>query len=338
MSAVFERKKEKNKKIYNYLCREFNNVYLEKPTIFDRSTVEEFDYRFFSGQLVDESCIIQIIEHGSYDDIDELKYITPNLKDLKSIDQKSHIPLDVPVIFLSGRIGYSSLMMPDNQIEETIPIIDELKYNSLLTPINRNKQIQKVSHKLRILHKKYLEIQIKEFEEIMQTKSPSEKPSYQDAIKDLKKEIKAVYGFFNPYKFKKGQTINKYLTFMQGKNAPEDGRTRGIFDILGQDYFESYVNENKSIQGNDNGTSYTVINLGDVIHYMYLQMKKVPKYFIVVDHSCSDLGIELKETINQNVFTKNFYNKHLNVQKRSFNKTRSISKSKLRNSVKRHSI
>jgi hypothetical protein len=131
---------------------------------------------------------------------------------------------------------------------------------------------------------------------------------------------------------------------MQGKNAPEDGRTRGIFDIIGQDYFESYVNDNKSIQGNDNGTSYTVINLGDVIHYMYLQMKKVPKYFIIVDHSCSNLGIELREAVNEDKYAKNFYNKHLNVQKRSFNKgfSKTISKSKsklsVKRSLKRHSI
>jgi hypothetical protein len=154
MSISFERKKQKNKKIYNYLSKEFNNVYLEKPTIFDTTIIEEFDNRIFSGQLIDESCIIQIIEHGSYDDIDDLKHsISPNKKSSKDEKIKSHIPLDVPVILLSGRIGYSNLMMPDNQIEETIPIIDGLKYNSLLTPINRDKQIQKVSHKLRVLHK-----------------------------------------------------------------------------------------------------------------------------------------------------------------------------------------
>jgi hypothetical protein len=326
MSARFERKKLKNKKIYNYLSREFNNVYLGKPTIFDTTIIEDFDYRIFSGQLVDESCIIQIIEHGSYNDIDELKHSITPTDILNFKEQKSHIPLDVPVILLSGRIGYDSLMMPDNQIQESVPIIDELKYNSLLSPINRNKQIQKVSHKLRALHKKYLEIQIKEFEEIMETKSPSERQSYKDAIKELNKEIKAIYGFFNPYKFKKGENINKYLTFMQGKNAPEDGRTRGIFDIVGQDYFQSYVDDNKSIQGNTNGTSYTVINLGDLIHYMYLQMKKVPKYFIIVDHSCSGLGIELRETVNQNKYAKNFYNKHLNVLKRSFSLNKRKSK------------
>jgi len=59
---------------------------------------------------------------------------------------------------------------------------------------------------------------------------------------------------------------------------------------------------------------------------MYLKMDKVPKYFIVVDHSCSGLGIELRERVNQYKYAKNFYNKHLNVQKRSFNKTKRKSK------------
>jgi hypothetical protein len=233
------------------------------------------------------------------------------------------------VILLSGKIGYSSYMMPDEQIEESISIIDELKYNSLLTSINRKKQIQKVAHKLRILHKDYLQIQIDQISELTKQETNSEIIlSNKNSIKQLKREMRMIYGFFNPYHLKKGDTIQKYLTFMEGDDAPEHGRTRGIFDINGNDYFNSYVSSNKSIKGSMNDVKYTVINLGDMIHYMYLKMNRVPKYFIVIDHSCSELGIELRETLNKNKYAKNFYNKHLNVQKRSFsfNKTKKHTK------------
>ena len=344
-NKIFEKIKEKNITSYNTLSREYNNLYLGKVSEFQKDNIDEFDENIFDGKLINECGIIQIIEHGSYDDIDELKHnfdlFPETYKNGKKIlspigIKKSHTPLPVPVIFISGKIGYSSYMMPDEQIEDSVPIIDQLKYNSLLTSINQKKQIQKVAHNLRLLHKHYLQVQIDEITEINKQETNQEIiDSNKLSIKLLKKEMKMIYDFFNPYNFKKGSTINKYLTFMEGKNAPEYGRTRGIFDINGSDYFESYVNENKSLKGvMDDSVRYTIINLGDLIHYMYLKMDRIPKYFIIIDHSCSGLGIELRETLNQtnqgqNKYAKNFYNKHLNVQKRSFsfNKTRKIKRS-----------
>lgn len=325
----FEKIKNKNKIDYNRLSKEYNQLYLRKDTGFTKSTgftkddITNFDDSVFNGKLINECGILQIIEHGEYNDIDELKHtLSPDLS-----GTKKHHPLPVPVIFLSGRIGYSSFMMPDEQIEDSIPIIDELKYNSLLTSINRKKQVQKIAHELRLLHKHYLQLQIDEITEII--KRQPDKDIIQEnkiAIKQLKQEMKMTYGFFNPYHLKKGDTIQKYLTFMEGETAPEHGRTRGIFDINGNDYFDSYVSTNKSIKGTMNDVRYTVINLGDLIHYMYLKMDRVPKYFIIVDHSCSNLGIELREILNQNKYAKNFYNKHLNVQKRSISKTKKRTK------------
>ena len=156
--SSFDRIKQRNQTSYNALSREHNKSYLGQPTYIDRDTIKEYDEDVFDGQLINESCVLQVIEHGKYNDIDILKH---NVNSTNFLSKKSHFPLDVPVIHLSGRIGYDSYMMPDEQIEETVPIINELHYNSLLTPINRKKQIQKVAHKLRLLHKKYLKIQIK---------------------------------------------------------------------------------------------------------------------------------------------------------------------------------
>jgi hypothetical protein len=343
MSAItksFEKIKEKNKKAYDSVSKEYNQLYLGKYSDFTKEDITDFDDSVFDGNLINESGIIQIIEHGTYNDIDELKHSISGTK--------KHHPLPVPVIFISGQIGYSSFMMPNEQIEDSVPIIDKLKYNSLLTHINKKKQIQKVAHELRVLHKDYLQIQIDEIIEMIKEQSDLDQIELnKSAIKQLKKEMKMSYGFFNPYHFKKGDTINKYLTFMEGENAPENGRIRGIFDLNGADYFESYVNDNKALKGTMDDVKFTMINLGDLIHYMYLKMNRVPKYFIVVDHSCSNLGIELRETVNEKKYAKNFYNKHLNVQKRSFslNKTRRVLSKKSRGSKgsrisykRRHSI
>lgn len=319
----FEKIKDKNILQYNNISKEYNKLYLGKQTHFKKDTISEFDDSIFDGNLINECGILQIIEHGEYNDIDQLKH---TLSQDKSGSKKHH-PLPVPVIFLSDRIGYSSFMMPDDQIEDSIPIIDELKYNSLLTSINRKKQLQKIAHELRLLHKHYLQVQIDEVIEI--NKRQTDKDIIEEnksSIKELKKEMKMIYGFFNPYHLKKGDTIQKYLTFMEGESAPENGRTRGIFDINGNDHFDSYVSSNKSVKLSMNDVRHTVINLGDLIHYMYLKMDQIPKYFIVIDHSCSNLGIELRETLNENKYAKNFYNKHLNVQKRSFNRTKKRTK------------
>lgn len=315
----FEKIKEKNKRTYQTISKEYNKLYLGKETDFNKEDITEFDDSVFDGDLINECGILQIIEHGEYNDIDQLKHTISGMSRTFGRSDKKHHPLPVPVIFLSGRIGYSSIMMPDDQIEDSIPIIDELKYNSLLTQLNRKKQLQKIAHELRLLHRHYLNVQINEINKINEEQTDKEViEENKIAIKELKKEMKMTYGFFNPYRFKKGHTIQKYLTFMEGESAPEHGRTRGIFDIKGSDYFNSYVSENKSVKVIQDGITHTVINLGDLIHYTYLKMNRVPKYFIVIDHSCSDLGIELRETVNQNKYAKHFYNKHLNVQKRSF--------------------
>jgi len=323
----FEQIKDENKIAYNRLSRDYNRSYL-KESNFNKEDIKEFDDSVFDGNLINECGILQIIEHGEYNDIDELKHtITRKSRNIERSETKSHHPLPVPVIFLSGRIGYSSFMMPDEQIEDSIPIIDELKYNSLLTPVNRKKQLQKIAHELRLLHKHYLKVQMDDINEIIEDQTDKEIiQENENIIKQFKKEMKMTYGFFNPYHLKKGDTLQKYLTFMEGENAPEHRRTRGIFDINGSDYFDSYVSSNKSIKITMNDVRHTVINLGDLIHYMYLKMDRIPKYFIVIDHSCSNLGIELRETINETKYAKHFYNKHLNVQKRSFNKTKKHTK------------
>ena len=71
-----------------------------------------------------------------------------------------------------------------------------------------------------------------------------------------------------------------------------------------------------------------MVHLGDFIHFCYEYMEHVPKYFIIVDHSCTSLGLDLKDKISPGKFTKNFYNKHLSVQKRSYSKKKTKSKSK----------
>jgi hypothetical protein len=312
----FEKMKEKNKRAYNMISKEYNQLYIGKESDFTKEDIKVFDDTIFDGNLINECGILQIVEHGEYNDIDQLKHTISRKSRTKS--PKSHYPLPVPVIFLSGRIGYSSFMMPDEQIEDSVPIIDELKYNSLLTPLNHKKQVQKIAHELRLLHKHYLQVQIDEITEIIKQQTGEVVEENKNIIKQLKREMKMIYGFFNPYHFKKGETIQKYLTFMEGKNAPEYGRTRGIFDINGNDHFQSYVDDNKSLKQMNGDIKHTIINLGDLIHYMYLNMDRIPKYFFVIDHSCSNLGIELRETLNENKYAKNFYNKHLNVQKRSF--------------------
>jgi len=264
----FETIKDRNKLEYNTIAREYNRSYGDSDLTKD--DIKDFDDSVFDGKLINECGIIQIIEHGAYNDIDELKHKSHKSDKLHKFDKfdkspKSHHPLPVPVIFLSGKIGYSSFMMPDEQIEASVPIIDELAYNSLLTPINRKKQIQKVAHKLRLLHKHYLQLQIDKLL-LIETTDPRIIEKKKNDIKELKREMKMTYGFFNPYNLKRGDRIHKYLTFMEGEKAPEYERTRGIFDVNGADYFDSYVAENISIKGDMNGTPFTMINLGDLIH------------------------------------------------------------------------
>lgn len=313
--------KQKNQKTYDALSREYNKLYIGQSK--SEIDIKHYDDDIFDGQLINESCVLQVIEHGKYNDIDALKRY--NVSNVLSRTKKSHFPLDVPVIHLSGRIGYDSFMMPDEQIEETVPIIGELQYNSLLTPINRQKQIQKVAHKLRLLHKKYLKVQIQELKdkmkrELQRASSHVEMiEQYKENIKLLQREIKEIYGFFNPYSFKAGQQMNKYLTLFEGPDAPEEGRVRGIFGLDGEEYFHSYVEKYGCYEG-DNGVPFKMIHLGDFLHYCYERMDRTPKYFIIVDHSCSSIGLDLTNQISPTKFTTHFYNKHLSVQKRSFSK------------------
>jgi hypothetical protein len=306
------------------LSREYNKLYIgQSESGIDIDTIKEYDDDIFDGQLINESCVLQVIEHGKYNDIDALKRY--NVTNVLSRTKKSHFPLDVPVIHLSGRIGYDSFMMPDEQIEETVPIIGELQYNSLLTPINRQKQIQKVAHKLRLLHKKYIKVQIQDLKDKMKREIQRASlrveiiEQYKENIKLLQRELKEIYSFFNPYSFKAGQQMNKYLTLFEGPDAPEEGRVRGIFGLDGQEYFHSYVEKYGCYEG-DNGVPFKMIHLGDFLHYCYETMERVPKYFIIVDHSCSSIGLDLTNQISPTKFTKHFYNKHLNIQKRSFSK------------------
>lgn len=332
--SEFDKIKQKNQKTYDTLSREYNKLYLGQPSGIEIDTIKEFDDDVFDGKLINESCVLQVIEHGEYNDIDALKpYNVSN--ELLPKGTKTHMPLDVPVIHLSGRIGYDSIMMPDEQIEETVPIIGELQYNSLLTQINRQKQIQKVAHKLRLLHKKYLKVQIQELKDkIKEERNEELIEQYKENISLLKKEIKEIYGFFNPYSFKSGQQMNKYLTLFEGPDAPEEGRVRGIFGLDGQEYFHSYVEEYGCYEDEQDGVPFKMIHLGDFLHYCYETMERVPKYFIIVDHSCSSIGLDLTNQISPTKFTKNFYNKHLSVQKRSFSKKKG-SKSKSKSKSKR---
>ena len=331
--SEFDKIKQKNQKTYDALSKQHNKLYLgQSESGINIDTIREYDDDIFDGKLINESCVLQVIEHGKYNDIDDLKRY--NITNVLSKTNRSHFPLDVPVIHLSGRIGSDSFMMPDEQIEETVPIINELNYNSLLTPINRQKQIQKVAHKLRLLHKKYLKIQIEETKrkikrELEKTISRVEMiEQYRENIKLLKKEIDAIYGFFNPYSFKAGQQMNKYLTLFEGPDAPEKDRVRGIFGPDGEEYFDSYIEKYGCYEGENNGIPFKMIHLGDFLHYCYETMERTPHYFIIVDHSCSSIGLDLTDQISPTKFTKNFYNKHLSVQKRSFSRKKSNSRSK----------
>jgi hypothetical protein len=323
--SEFDKLKQKNQKTYDALSRQHNKLYLGQSK--SDLDIKEYDDDIFDGQLINESCVLQVIEHGKYNDIDDLKRY--NITNVLSKTKRSHFPLDVPVIHLSGRIGYDSFMMPDEQIEETVPIISELNYNSLLTPINRQKQIQKVAHKLRLLHKKYLKIQIEEMKyKIKREKNVEMIEQYRENIQLLKKEIDEIYSFFNPYSFKAGQQMNKYLTLFEGPDAPEKDRVRGIFGPDGEEYFDSYIEKYGCYEGEAHGIPFKMIHLGDFLHYCYETMEKTPNYFIIVDHSCSSIGLDLMDQITPTKFTKNFYNKHLSVQKRSFSRKKSKSKSK----------
>ena len=116
----FDKLKQKNKKTYDALSREHNKLYLGKSE--NEVDIREYDDDIFDGKLINESCVLQVIEHGKYNDIDDLKHY--NVTNVLSKTKRSHFPLDVPVIHLSGRIGYDSFMMPDEQIQETVPIIN----------------------------------------------------------------------------------------------------------------------------------------------------------------------------------------------------------------------
>jgi hypothetical protein len=325
--SEFDKLKQKNQKTYDALSRQHNKLYLGQSE--SEIDIKDYDDDIFDGKLINESCVLQVIEHGKYNDIDDLKHY--NITNVLSKTKRSHFPLDVPVIHLSGRIGYDSFMMPDEQIQETVPIISELNYNSLLTPMNRQKQIQKVAHKLRLLHKKYLKVQIEEMKykikkELQRSLRLEMIQQYKENIKLLKKEIDAIYGFFNPYSFKAGQQMNKYLTLFEGPDAPEKDRVRGIFGPDGEEYFDSYIEKYGCYEGEADGIPFKMIHLGDFLHYCYETMERTPNYFIIVDHSCSSIGLDLTDKISPTKFTKNFYNKHLSVQKRSFSRKKSKSK------------
>jgi hypothetical protein len=59
-------------------------------------------------------------------------------------------------------------------------------------------------------------------------------------------------------------------------------------------------------------------------------MERTPKYFIIVDHSCSSIGFGIRDKMTPTKFTKNFYNKHLGVEKRSYSRKKSRSKKSTR--------
>jgi hypothetical protein len=102
--SPFDRIKRRNQTSYNALSREHNKLYLGQPTYIGPNTIKEYDEDVFDGQLINESCVLQVIEHGKYNDIDVLKHNVNS----SFLSKRSHFPLDVPVIHISGRIGHDS--------------------------------------------------------------------------------------------------------------------------------------------------------------------------------------------------------------------------------------
>ena len=73
----FDKLKQKNQKTYDALSREYNKLYLQTPTNVTLETIKQYDDDTFDGKLINESCILQVIEHGKYNDIDALKFFIP---------------------------------------------------------------------------------------------------------------------------------------------------------------------------------------------------------------------------------------------------------------------
>lgn len=292
-----EKNIQKNKNQYDKLCLEYNKLFVGQHTDITSDTAYEYDSNLFNEELILESCILRINSDLCYtiDEINKLNKLKSSGFD-KLKYTNSHIPLDVPVILLSGKIGY------DNETVESIEaiedIIDELYYNSLLIQSNQNKQIEQVAHNLRMLHKKYLEKEIEQIEEIDESDSDVDT----DQIKEIQKEIKMINGTFNPQYFDKKQFINKYMII-------DDNYFKGIFDSNGTDYFQSYLNENKYLELHIDNGIFKIINISDMIHYVYLKMKKIPKYFIIIEHSCSGLDFDFNSS-KLIKYSKHFYKKH----------------------------
>ena len=72
--SIIDELKKQNIVRYNGISKAYNKLYLGQPTGITIEDIQAFDEQTFDGKLINESCVLQVIEHGEYNDIDALKF------------------------------------------------------------------------------------------------------------------------------------------------------------------------------------------------------------------------------------------------------------------------
>lgn len=372
------RSKSKSRIDIEELKRRYNDLYNHrKKNTHEIDKIKEEIYNY-EPNLKDESFVFTLNTHGSYDDMDSYKKekpmfnrISSNTHDMYRIieqyKQRKLPELPVPVYIISGApIG----MTYNEMFEETVKgkkvynhtaqinIVDELMFNSFLTPMNREKQFIDVSNKLRQLYlhgtklkmaayEKYIrdikpklqELELELESELYENEELNEKiaqlskyvsDSYKK-IEHCKEIIRHIDGAFNIHRFKKGDVTGKF--FSEDVNRHED---LGIFTVRSEkDWLNQYEYYKRKDQQkwfyekivNGKLVEKFYFSLDDFLDWHYSTSTKKPEYYVIVDFSCSIIrnqGFHVNATAIKQ-YVKSYRKRHLNVAKRSFNKTSRLS-------------
>ena len=330
----------------------YNQLYSQKKTKeLDkiRKDIYNYDETHLDGRLKKESFILNINTHGTYDISDKYKTDVPlfetiptntNHEILAKFKKKELPKLPVPVYIISGApIGMSFYDLFKENVkgktvynyEEYRSIVDEFTYHSLLNSMNREKQLQDISHQLRELYLLAATIHIEKVKEYINYQKSIEKniePEVYTYLQRYQNIINHIHSSFNIHRFKEGETTEKFIS--EQVNRDEN---LGFFTVKSErDLLFPYEHYKKGDKRHfyKNGTEYFYFSLDDFINWHYNRSSIKPKYYIIVDFTCNPITKE-GTNINKHATKKYIqsYKKHLNVAKRSFNRSKQKSRRSL---------
>jgi hypothetical protein len=326
-----------------------------------REIVSYMDKTYANNALLNERPILSIMLHGSFMNSRDYKLNWHKDGTKEKVKFATSTPLKVDVIYISNPVlnDKTFFIRTSAEREEYDEIVLGLKYSSFLNKTLQKKQIDTVTQKLRDFYTKMLEARIKSYDKDIQDIKVEEEQIalfsrmkqkflslgktmpdnleesnnkrikdlaftkmhfeiHANLIKDFENAIHNKRNKFQVYYFKKGFKINKRLV----KDASPI--VEGIFDVNNKNYFNNYVQENRTsddviIQGHN-----ITISIDKFINYYYDHLDIKPNNIIIIDNSCG--GFE-KNNTHVNKETENKMRKvFTNTQSRA---KRSLNRSKL---------